>query len=163
LSLRSYLQNHPRPLVWAWKLTEKTLLVLRRGFDRLGLERSSQLVRWFEEPAKKLLFDCRMCGQCVLHYTGMTCPMTCPKQLRNGPCGGVGLDGRCEVDADRQCVWVEAIARSRATPWADEIHRLNPTLDWRLKGLASWVTFSLGHDPGVAEGESASATWTTKP
>ena len=40
-----------------------------------------------------------MCGQCVLHSTGMTCPMTCPKTLRNGPCGGVREDGDCEVEA----------------------------------------------------------------
>ena len=32
---------------------------------------------------------CRMCGQCALPVTGYACPMTCPKQLRNGPCGGV--------------------------------------------------------------------------
>ena len=46
---------------------------------------------------KGLLFDCRMCGQCVLSSTGMSCPMNCPKSLRNGPCGGVRADGNCEV------------------------------------------------------------------
>nr|WP_245947992.1 methylenetetrahydrofolate reductase C-terminal domain-containing protein [Halomonas montanilacus] len=29
-----------------------------------------------------------MCGQCILSSTGMSCPMNCPKSLRNGPCGG---------------------------------------------------------------------------
>ncbi len=38
-----------------------------------------------ERAVKGLLFDCRMCGQCVLSSTGMSCPMNCPKTLRNGP------------------------------------------------------------------------------
>jgi hypothetical protein len=45
-----------------------------------------------EKAVKGPVFGCRMCGQCVLHSTGLTCPMTCPKQLRNGPCGGVRPD-----------------------------------------------------------------------
>jgi hypothetical protein len=38
-----------------------------------------------EKISKEMIFDCRMCGQCILHSTGMTCPMRCPKNLRNGP------------------------------------------------------------------------------
>ena len=34
-----------------------------------------------ERAVKRPLFGCRMCGQCVLHPTGLTCP----KQLWNGP------------------------------------------------------------------------------
>ena len=49
-----------------------------------------------------------MCGQCVLSVTGMACPTNCAKGMRNGPCGGVRLDGSCEVDAGVRCVWVEA-------------------------------------------------------
>ncbi len=39
-----------------------------------------------EHAVKGPVFGCRMCGQCVLHSTGLTCPMNCPKTLRNGPC-----------------------------------------------------------------------------
>jgi len=46
-----------------------------------------------ERAAKETLFGCRMCGQCALPVTGYVCPMGCPKELRNGPCGGVGADG----------------------------------------------------------------------
>ena len=58
-----------------------------------------------EFAVKKTLFDCRGCGQCVLRQTGLICPMSCPKGLRNGPCGGT-VGGRCEVDRERPCVWV---------------------------------------------------------
>ena len=100
-----------------------------------------------EELVKKPFFDCRMCGQCVLHSTGMTCPMTCPKQIRNGPCGGVRMDGRCEVHPEMMCVWVQAYDRStRMSDGAVEMQRLNPPVDWQLQGTSSWVTFAIGRD-----------------
>ena len=49
---------------------------------------------------------CSLCGQCVVEFTGGLCPLTlCSKQLLNGPCGGAE-DGKCEVDAERDCGWV---------------------------------------------------------
>ncbi len=49
---------------------------------------------------------CLMCGECIIGITAGICPVTrCPKSLRNGPCGGVNR-GKCEVDFDRDCVWV---------------------------------------------------------
>jgi hypothetical protein len=144
--MRSFLQDHPGALVQAWRLTERLLRMLAKGFRRLGPDRSSRLVGLIEEPIKRFLFDCRMCGQCVLHHTGMTCPMSCPKQLRNGPCGGVCLDGKCEVKMEMDCVWLKAVERAAFTPWAEDIHLLNPPADWRLHGRSSWVTFALEAD-----------------
>lgn len=69
----------------------------------------ARLARWLakaEWPVKWAIFGCRACGQCVLRQTGLVCPMNCPKGLRNGPCGGT-LAGRCEVDPQRECVWVQ--------------------------------------------------------
>ena len=66
-----------------------------------------------ERPLKEAVWDCKMCGQCILHSTGLTCPMRCPKNLRNGPCGGVRADGACEVFPDRPCVWVQAVEPCR--------------------------------------------------
>ena len=57
-----------------------------------------------------------MCGQCVLSSTGMSCPMNCPKTLRNGPCGGVRANGHCEVKPEMRCVWVEAYRGSERIP-----------------------------------------------
>ena len=49
---------------------------------------------------------CSNCGECVLDMTGCICPITrCPKGLLNGPCGGV-IQGKCEVDRERDCAWV---------------------------------------------------------
>ncbi|MEM6282514.1 MAG: methylenetetrahydrofolate reductase C-terminal domain-containing protein [Chloroflexota bacterium] len=33
----------------------------------------------------------------------------CPKDMEYGPCGGVGLDGTCEVDRAKLCVWHDSI------------------------------------------------------
>ncbi|MCG8432052.1 MAG: methylenetetrahydrofolate reductase C-terminal domain-containing protein [Candidatus Omnitrophica bacterium] len=49
---------------------------------------------------------CSLCGACVLGDTAGYCPVTlCAKGLLNGPCGGMDK-GKCEVDKDRDCVWV---------------------------------------------------------
>ena len=55
-----------------------------------------------------------MCGDCILSSTGMTCPMNCPKNMRNAPCGGVRNNGNCEVYYEvypaMKCVWEQAFA-----------------------------------------------------
>ncbi len=146
MSLRTYLQDHPMPYVWAWKATEAVLIRMKPIFERAGFERSSTIVHPVEELGKHMFFNCQGCGQCVLHYTGMTCPMNCPKNLRNGPCGGVRLNGKCEVKPEMDCVWVKGYERSQKTPYAHEFYRLNPPVDWRLNEKASWVTFAMGKD-----------------
>ncbi len=53
------------------------------------------------------LFDeiCTQCGDCILGETGGLCPVTsCHKGLVNGPCGGTN-NGKCEIDAQKDCVW----------------------------------------------------------
>ncbi len=111
-----------------------------------------------EKVLKESLFDCRMCGQCILHSTGMTCPMRCPKNLRNGPCGGVLVTGNCEVFQDKPCVWVQAWQRSRKLPlWRDDMKRLNPPVDWRLQETSSWENLASGRDQQVPEGWRAAA------
>ncbi len=157
-SLREFLQDHPGPLVWAWQVTSFFLVRLGGLFERLGFERASRWLHPVETALKRPLFDCRSCGQCVLHYTGMTCPMTCPKQIRNGPCGGVRLDGHCEVYPERRCVWVQALERGLRTPYAGEAARMNPPVDWQLEGKASWVTYATGRDR-VATGDETEVSY----
>jgi hypothetical protein len=80
-----------------------------------------------------------MCGQCVLSHTGMSCPMNCPKQMRNGPCGGVRPGGFCEVRPAMRCVWVEAYEGSRRMVGGDRILLEQPPIDRRLEGRSSWL------------------------
>src|SRR5919106_4187005 len=79
---------------------------------------------WAEEKTKRYLFGCRMCAQCALPTTAYACPQTCPKQLRNGPCGGVFPDGSCEVYPDMRCVWVIAYERAEQTGHVEDLRRL---------------------------------------
>ena len=106
-----------------------------------------------EKAVKVPLFGCRMCGQCILHETGLVCPMNCPKNLRNGPCGGVLVDGNCEVYPERPCVWVRAWEGSRRLPlWRDHIEHVQPPVDWRLQGTSSWANLATGRDDVVPAG-----------
>jgi hypothetical protein len=109
-----------------------------------------------EREIKEEVFDCRMCGQCILHSTGMTCPMRCPKNLRNGPCGGVLQNGNCEVLPDQPCVWVRAWEGSRRLPlWRSHVHHVQPPVDWRLQETSSWENFLTRRDARVPAGWSA--------
>lgn len=127
------------------------LLRPRPVYRRLAawLERSPRARRLFtatEHRSKEALFGCRMCGQCALPATGYACPMTCPKQLRNGPCGGVSPEGNCEVYPRERCVWVIAHERAGSAGQVADLARLQRPVDHRLSGSSSWVQYWLGRD-----------------
>ena len=107
--------------------------------ERIGYDRLEAPVAMVERRLKGLLFDCRMCGQCVLGSTGMSCPMNCPKSLRNGPCGGVRPDGRCEVEPEMRCVWVEAWEGAQRMREGMGITEVQAPLDHRLAGSSAWL------------------------
>ena len=115
-----------------------------------------KLLPIIEHVVKGPMWDCQMCGQCVLHSTGMTCPMTCPKTLRNGPCGGVREDGHCEVKPEMKCVWLKGYERSESWPlpkvWKEEFNHLRPPVDNRLKGDSSWINFFTKRDRWTPKG-----------
>ena len=107
--------------------------------SRVPVSPAHRALAAIEWAVKRPLFGCQMCGQCVLHSTGLTCPMTCPKHLRNGPCGGVRPDGHCEVKPEMRCRWVIAYERGERLPWRDELGHLRPPVDQRLTGTSSWI------------------------
>jgi hypothetical protein len=117
-----------------------------------------RLLPLLEDTVKGAVWDCRMCGQCVLHSTGWTCPMTCPKTLRNGPCGGVREDGHCEVKPEMRCIWTKAEKRSHhaLNPgfWAKHFAELRPPVDNQLRGTASWANLFSGRDHEYPDGWS---------
>jgi hypothetical protein len=134
----SSLQDHPHLLEAAYDATHSVLRPFRRWLKPGGVV--EKIFIEGESLTKGPLFDCRMCGQCVLHSTGMTCPMTCPKNLRNGPCGGVRPNGHCEVKPEMRCIWVEAWERAQAMPdHGTEIRRVLPPLNRQLEGTSAWI------------------------
>jgi Methylene-tetrahydrofolate reductase C terminal len=134
----SALQDSPRLLELAYRGIYQLLKPLRRWMVPGGwIERVFIEV---EQISKGILFDCRMCGQCILHSTGMTCPMTCPKNLRNGPCGGVRIDGRCEVRPDMTCVWLQAWERSKRMPaFGSDILLVQAPVNHKLQNTSAWI------------------------
>jgi hypothetical protein len=147
----SWIQDRPRLLEAAYRGTLALLRPLGRRLRRGGWVERAFVAG--EKLTKGPLFDCRMCGQCILHSTGMTCPMTCPKTMRNGPCGGVRLDGQCEVKPEMACVWLLAWERSKSMPtFGHEIRRVQPPLDRRLEGSAAWINHATGDAGRVPAG-----------
>lgn len=152
MRIRQWIQDHARPLEWVYRYTELLFCFLEPLFARFGYERVGRVILPLEQVSKELIFDCRMCGQCILRQTGMTCPMTCPKLLRNGPCGGVRPGGFCEVYPERRCIWTDAWERSRHMPlYGQDILLVQQPVDWRLKGTSAWINMLAGtDDPNTA-------------
>ena len=122
-----------------YNMFESTLVKLHPVFDRIGYERLEKPVRVIEKAVKSLMFDCQMCGKCALSSTGMSCPMNCPKSIRNGPCGGVRLDGHCEVKPEMRCVWVEALRGSQQMRNSVAIREVQLPVNNLYKGSSSWL------------------------
>ena len=136
--------RHSRLLEQLYAALERGLIACAPVLRRIGFERLERPVAAAERAIKGALFDCRMCGQCILSSTGMSCPMNCPKAMRNGPCGGVRADGHCEVYPEMPCVWVEAWEGSRTMREGERIVLAQPPVDHRLKGRSSWLAVSRG-------------------
>ncbi len=126
-------------------------LMARRLGQRAGGRR---LVQLFEDPFKKLLLDCRRCGDCAIQHVAFLCPESqCPKHIRNGACGG-SRNGCCEVYPERKCVWLRAWERwADAEPPGEMIADCIPPRLWELDGTSSWLNFHLRQDHQSASGE----------
>jgi hypothetical protein len=155
---RLFSVQHASHFEWIYMRLERAMIRLDPLFSRLGYHRVERPVALVERALKSLLFDCRMCGQCVLSSTGMSCPMNCPKELRNGPCGGVRAGGFCEVRPEMRCVWVlawDGAARMRA---GDRIREVLPPVDHSLKGSSSWLRVSREKAAQLRAAEESSRT-----
>ena len=107
-----------------------------------------------------------MCGQCVLHSTGMTCPMTCPKTLRNGPVRrrprGRPLRGEA-----RDAVRLAEGVRARACRCCRGLARDSTTCARRSttasRDTSSWVNLVTGRDRQTPAGWKADGVSSSKP
>jgi len=146
-----WLKNYPHFLEILYHLFEVSLSPLKRWFKPGSCIEPVAIA--LERIGKGAVFNCKMCGQCILHSTGMTCPMNCPKYLRNGPCGGVRLNGNCEVNPEEPCVWVEAYERSLRMPtYGHQFAALQPPMNNQLEGSSSWINMFHGIDVDLPSG-----------
>ncbi|MFW5772436.1 MAG: methylenetetrahydrofolate reductase C-terminal domain-containing protein, partial [Phototrophicaceae bacterium] len=96
-----------------------------------------RLLGRLERVVKGPLFGCRMCGNCLLQETAFICPMTCPKGLRNGPCGG-STSEMCYVDERYPCVWYKIYERAFNMGREEMLLEVLPPLDWDRVGGNTW-------------------------
>ncbi len=102
---------------------------------------------FFERGSKKLLFDCRECGDCALPELYFFCPESnCPKSMRNGPCGGSRPGGKCEVFEDRDCVWEKVYWRTKYKGELGNLKRVIAPRNWDLYETSSWLNFYTKRD-----------------
>jgi len=106
----------------------------RRDQDRFWVRAFTRVECWI----KGGLFGCRMCGNCLLKQTAFICPMTCPKGLRNGLCGGASPEA-CEVDPSRPCTWHRIYEKSSKMGREDRLLEVNAPLDGNRVGRETWL------------------------
>jgi len=112
--------------------------------------RISRFILFFEDVVKIPLFGCQRCGECILSSTAFICCQQCPKRMRNGPCGGTGDDGSCEVYPDRKCVWYRIYYRSKLLNRVSLLTSVKKIHNWNLEGTSTWLNvFQKRIDPPV--------------
>jgi hypothetical protein len=150
-AVRLWSVRHARALERFYNAFERGLLLLQPVLARIGYDRLERPVAAVERGVKGFLFDCQMCGQCALSSTGMSCSMNCPKNLRNGPCGGVRANGHCEVKPEMKCVWVAAWEGAQRMSGGTSILAVQKPVDHSRKGTSSWLRVVRDKTPAAAE------------
>ncbi len=147
LSFRRWSVRHALGLQRVYHWFSQLAPLLAPAVRVIGTRHVNTLLRPIEQSIKGLMFDCQMCGQCVLSATGMACPMNCPKQMRNGPCGGVRSHGQCEVKPEMRCVWLESTEGTQRIAPDHLVYPtpLLPAIDQRKRGGSSWIQVIQGH------------------
>jgi len=101
-----------------------------------------------EHLAKVLGNGCKDCGDCALLDLAYLCPMSqCPKNQRNGPCGG-SYEGWCEVyPGEKKCIWTQAYAFLKAYQEEGKLEEAYlPPVNWALSQTSAWYNYFNGYD-----------------
>ena len=100
-----------------------------------------------EKALRAGILHCRDCGDCALPFTDFICPMTqCPKEQRNGPCGG-SRNGYCELYPNkRPCIYVTAYDRLKARNKTDLLRVKVDPPSCGLYGTSELHNFFTGKD-----------------
>ena len=166
-AVRRWAVRHARGMEMLYNGFEKVFVGLHPLWNAIGYERMERPVAAIERLVKGFLFDCQMCGQCALSSTGMSCSMNCPKNIRNGPCGGVRANGHCEVKPEMRCVWVEGFEGSqRMRDGGRAIRVVQIAVDRRLEGKSSWLKVAREKNappPAPAQPKPAAAATSAAP
>jgi methylenetetrahydrofolate reductase (NADPH) len=149
----------PKPLGAVPKVLDTMAKLFPVKHEDNGLRRMlAGVMKWVDErPAaahtlekielaiKSPMFGCKACGNCVLGEMEYVCPMTCPKSMRNGPCGGT-LMGMCEVLPDKPCIWVKVYETAQGAGRLDELRTYIPPRNRDLQGTSSFINLFLERD-----------------
>lgn len=138
-SIRHWSVRHASLLTRIYNAIERLVGNLEPLLRGMGFDRMQRLLVPLERLSKGLLFNCQMCGDCLLGKNGMSCPMNCPKKIRNGPCGGVRPDGHCEVDAQQPCVWVQGWHGGQGMRNGAKQVSVNPVAEHHRQGSSAWL------------------------
>ena len=121
---------------------------MKRISQKVSGSKIENIFHKLEHLTKVIIFDCKDCGDCALIDVAYLCPMSqCPKNQRNGACGG-SFQGWCEVyPGKKHCVYVRAYARLKKN--SEEAHlekNIIPPCNWDLYQTSPWINFYLGKD-----------------
>jgi len=127
------------------------LFPVLKPLARLGNRFS--LLKWIvtkqEYTIKKIIYDCKECGECRLYDYNYNCPFGgCAKGLLNGPCGG-SIEGFCEVyPFEKQCLYVKAVKTALSKKHIKKLlfpgkTPITSPRNWKYSGSSSWLNFFL--------------------
>ena len=136
---RLFATRHARSYERVYNFAEPLVVSFLNWLHARVGNRFDGIITFLEKHTKEALFDCQMCGDCVLSSTGMSCPMNCPKTMRNGPCGGVRADGNCEVKPEMKCVWVQAWDGASRMKNGHKIHTIQFAANRSHQGTSAWI------------------------
>lgn len=138
--MRSWSVRNARWLKALYHGFETVLVFMAPLWRLIGYQRLDRPFLIIEKATKGFLLDSQSCGQCIVGFTGLSCPMNCPKTMRNGPCGGVRADGKCEVKPEMNCVWVQAWEGNQRLEQSEfPIQFVQPAIDNRKIGTSAWL------------------------
>jgi 5,10-methylenetetrahydrofolate reductase len=120
------------------------LAVLRPIVKVVGRKHLEKPMAWMESKVKGVLFDCQMCGNCMLNLTALRCPTRCKKEVRNGPCGGVRQDGTCELDPTMKCAWRDIVEHNGGL-----LPQRLPPREFNFGGRSTWIAEAMEGMPSV--------------
>jgi len=115
------------------------IVTLQKSIPTRGEKILSKIMLFFENMVKVPFFRCQRCGECLLSHTAFICSQRCPKRLRNGPCGGTGANGTCEVYPERKCIWYRIYKRARLLGRLSLLQRIEKVHNWELEKTSAWL------------------------